>query len=121
MYRIPDDLDLNDIVNSEIQQICLGRYDVQFHFASGTIVAVQGDVTLLDGDKVIGTWNEAGNWTSLGFQQLLNVAVTGYSVVNDRLLQINFASGLILHLHDYSDQYESFQIYPKDKDQIIVV
>lgn len=121
MYRIPDDLVLNEIVGSEIQQICCGKYDVQFHFHSGTNIAVQGDVTLLDGDRIIGNWTESGNWTNVFFQQLLNLAVIGYFVPNDRLLQINFEQGLVLQLYDSSDQYESFQIYRTGNYEIIVV
>jgi len=51
MYRISEDLDLKEIVGSEIQQVCSGRYDVQFRFGSGTCIAVQGDITLLNRNK----------------------------------------------------------------------
>ena len=112
MYRIPADIDLSDIVGSEIQQVCLGRYDVQFHFASGRTISVQGDVEVLEHDSVLASWNENDNWSSTGFQQLLNTTVKSYSVPNDRLLEINFDRNLILRLYDSSDQYESMQIYP---------
>ena len=121
MYRISKDIDLNEIVGSEIQQICSGRYDIQFHFHSGTNISVQGEISLLDRGQVLGTWNEEQNWTSLSFQQLLNVKVIQYSVPNDRLLQIDFANGFILQLHDSSDQYESFQIYTNDRNVITVI
>jgi hypothetical protein len=120
MYGISD-LNLDEIVGSEIHLICSGRYDVQFHFGSGTRVMVQGDVTLFEGDKLVGSWNEENNWSSLAFQHLLNVTIKGYSVPNDRLLQIEFENSYVLKLHDSSDQYESFQIYKKDTNGIIVV
>lgn len=113
MYRIASDLDLRDIVGSEIQQICLGRSDVQFRFGSETAICVQSRVTLLEHGRTIATWDEKQNWTSLEFQRLLMIPVLGYSVPNDRLLEINFAGDLTLQLHDDSDQFESMQIYQR--------
>jgi len=121
MYRISEDLDLKEIVGSEIQQICSGRYDVQFRFGSGTCIAVQGDITLLNRNRELGRWTEDGNWSSLAFQQLLNIPVTNYSVPNDRLLQIEFDNGLLLQVHDSSEQYESFQITKEGENEMIVV
>ena len=112
MYRIAQSLDLGDIVGSEIQQIALGRYDVQLHFGSRTRIAVQSRATLLEGGKIIAAWDEKKNWTTLEFQRLLNDPVEGYSVPDDRTLEISFKSGLVLRLHDDSDQFESMQIYP---------
>lgn len=36
MHGFSEDLKLEGVVGSEIHQICLGRYDVQFLFYSGT-------------------------------------------------------------------------------------
>lgn len=120
MYRISQDLDLSEIIGSELNQICLGKYDVQFTFLVDTTIAVQGDVTLLNGETVISIY-ESENWSSLSFQKLLMVPVVRYSVPNDRLLQIEFENGLVLQIHDSSDQYESFQITKKSSSEIIVV
>ena len=121
MYRITGDLDLGDIVGSEIHQICLGRYDVQFRFGSKTLIAVQNRATLLENGETIGAWDEETNWTSLAFQRLLNLRVESYSVPNDRLLEIRFYGGLALHLHDDSDQFESIHIYPRGETVGLIV
>ena len=120
MYGVSG-LNLDEIVGSEIHLIGCGRYDVQFHFNSGTKIVVQGDVTLFQGEKVAGTWNEDKNWSSLAFQDFLNIPIKGYSVPNDRLLTIEFENSFVLQLHDSSEQYESFQIYKKDANEMIVV
>jgi hypothetical protein len=112
MYRIPQSLDLEDIIGSDIQQIFLGRYDVQFCFGSNTRIAVQSRVTLIEGEMIIAAWDEKRNWTTLEFQRLLNEKVEGYYVPNDQTLEVRFSSGLVLQLHDDSDQFESMQIYP---------
>lgn len=113
MYRISVDLDLSDIVGSDLNQICLGRYDVQFVFGSKTTIAVQSRACFLDKEKVVAVWNDADNWSSLSFQRFLNATVQSYSVMNDRTLEIQFSGDLRLQLHDDSDQYESMQIYRK--------
>jgi hypothetical protein len=92
-----------------------------FHFGSGTTIAAQGNVSLMDGESEVGRWAEVTGWSILAFQQLLNITVTGYSIPNDRVLQIKLDNGLTLQVHDSSDQYESFQITRKGIDEMIVV
>jgi hypothetical protein len=110
MYRFPEDLDLNDIVGSDVDQICLGGFDVQFVFGSKTRIAVQSRVSFFENNDVAAVW-EDNNWSNLSFQRLLNATVQSYKVINDRTLEIQFSGTLKLQLHDDSDQYESMQIY----------
>lgn len=121
MNRFASDIDLKDIVGSEIQQICVGAFDVQFRFGSKTAICVQSRVTLLEQLTMIATWDEKTGWSALEFQKVLNVPVTGYSVPNDRLLEIQFQGGLALQVHDDSDQYESLQIYPRGDSAAVII
>jgi hypothetical protein len=41
MYGLPKDHALDDIVGSEIQQICLDRSDVQFRFGAENAIYAQ--------------------------------------------------------------------------------
>ena len=93
--------------------MCIGRYDVQFNFASGRRICVQGNVEVLRGADILAEWNEENGWSSTAFFALLNAPIEGFSVSNDRLLVISLAGGLLLKLHDSSDQYECMQIYPE--------
>lgn len=113
MYGIPKELNLRDIVGSEIQQICIGRYDVQFRFGSGRSINVQSDVQILRNQHVIAEWNDSKGWSTTAFHELLNARVTGYAVAHEKLLEVSFEGFLLLKLHDNSDQYESMQIYPE--------
>ena len=121
MYGLPENFALDGIVDSEIQQICSGRFDVQFRLSSGLLFNVRGDVSLLDGNLEVGKWTEQEGWTTLAFQRLTNVRIKEYRVPNNRLLQMVFENGLTLQLHDSSDQYESFQIVVKGGELWIVV
>lgn len=113
MYGFPHDLDLNDILGSKIQQICLGRSDVQFRFGSGRAICTQALVELFQGNELLSAWRQDGNWSNASFQVLLDTAIDGYAVFDERLLEIRFKDGLKLHLHDTFAQFESLQIYPE--------
>ncbi|MDP2033848.1 MAG: hypothetical protein Q8K29_10615 [Polaromonas sp.] len=58
----------------------------------------------------------------MDFQRLLMIEVLSYAVPHDRLLEIHFAGGLVLQLHDDSDQFESMQIHLRGRanDPIVV-
>lgn len=113
MYGFAKDLKIEGILGEEIRQICLGRYDVQFLFGSGSSIAVQSLIEVFHGDELIATWDEDVNWTSSNFQRLLNVSVTSYSVIDERVLEICLREEFRLRLHDNSEQFESVQIYPE--------
>lgn len=113
MHGFSEDLKLEGVVGSEIQQICLGRYDVQFLFGSGTRICVQSLVEVFAGEELVSTWEEERNWTTTAFQKLMNETVDSYAVLSKQTMEIRFQNGLRLSLHDNSTQYESLQIYPE--------
>jgi hypothetical protein len=113
MHGFSEDLKLEGIVGSEIQQICLGRYDVQFLFGSGTRICAQSLVEVFQGEELVAIWDEEKNWTTSAFQNLLNVTVDTYAVINERAMEIRLQDGMRLRLYDNSTQYESLQIYPQ--------
>lgn len=120
MFRIPQNLDLSRIVGSDLNQVRLGRYDVQFIFDSKTTIAVESRVTVLEKDVAIADWNSERNWNNLKFQQIVNATVVGYAVKDERTLEIRFSENLTLQLFDDSDQYESMQIYCEDQGAIVI-
>lgn len=121
MYRIAEDLDLEDLVGSSIKEICLDRFNLRIYFECGITFNIEGNVSIVAGGSIVSTWNQADNWSTVEFQRLFSFPVSHYSVPHDRLLEIEFSNQTILRLHDESDQYESFLITRKDRDEIIVV
>lgn len=113
MYGFPEDLDLGDVLGSEIQQICLGRGDIQFVFGSGRRICTQGLVEVFKGAELVSRWEAGENWSSTAFQHLLMVTIERYAVLDERLLEIGLRDDLRLHLHDDSTQFETVQIYPE--------
>jgi hypothetical protein len=121
MYRVPANLDLNEIIGSELEGIRLGAHQVQFHFGSRTVIYVQSRATVLHSNSAVAQWSELGGWDNLAFQRLVGCSVLGYSVPNDRLIEIRLSGGLALQLHDDSDQYESMQISRGDVANMVVI
>jgi hypothetical protein len=122
MYRIPADLDIKAIVGCDLNLLGLSRYDVQLNFTgSGITFCIQGSIILLENGKVIATWNQQTNWSSLDFQKVLNATVESYAVPNDKILEIRFDKGLALQVHDDLDHYETMQIYFSDESRSMIV
>ena len=121
MYGLSPDLKIEGMLDHTLTQICVGKYDVQFRFSSGTFIAVQGGARILEDGRTIATWNEEGAWSDLSFQKLLNHDVIGYSVTDSKTLRIDFGDNFVLELLDDSDDYESMQIYPNGETQTTIV
>ena len=120
MYRVDKALDLSFLLGTDLNQIALGRYDVQFIFDCTSKICLQSRATVLLNGEEIAEWNEDG-WSSLEFQKILNESVLGFSVPTDRLIEIQFTNGFRLCLYDDSDQYESMQIYQPDPAKPMIV
>jgi len=111
MYRVAPDTDLSFCVATPIEQITVGKYDVQFHFGSGARICVQGNVEIHRSGALVASWTEESGWTSVCFQDLLNVSIEAIEIPNDRRIDFRLRGGLLLSLFDSSDQFESMQIY----------
>jgi hypothetical protein len=121
MYRIPKDLNLENIIGRDLNLLGLGKHDIQLNFdGSGIKICVQGAIRLIEDGKVIATWTEH-SWSSIDFQKILNATVESYAVPRENLLEIRFEDELTLQLHDDSDQYETMQIYFDDKTRTTII
>lgn len=108
MYRIPTDLDLTPVIGEFTTQVRVGQFDLQFTFGPVNF-AVQSPVKLLRDGNLVALW-EAGRWPDAGFYEIMNTEVLRCEIVNDQLIAFEFANGMVMHLQDNSDQYESMQI-----------
>jgi hypothetical protein len=108
MYRIPRELDLSRVVGEFTTQVRVGQFDLQFTFGPVNF-AVQSPVNLFRDGKLAGHWQE-GKWPDSGFYDIMNVEVRRCTIANDKLIVFEFENGLLMHLEDESDEYESMQI-----------
>jgi hypothetical protein len=107
MYGVPQDLDLSAVVGEFTTQIHVGQYDLQFTFGSVNF-AVQSQASVLDGERVVAHWSE-GVWPEAGFFDVMNTAVSGWTIGRDRIV-LDLENGLSLRFVDDSEQYETMQI-----------
>ena len=126
MYGVPKNLDLSRFEGALLTQICIGEFQVQFHFQQ-----VASNLHQSASISVEGKWevrNSAGSFVDgmeireqsisqregLYAHCLLGSTVTGYRVDPPESLTLQFSSGHTLTVFDDSRQYESFSIQPGD-------
>ena len=120
MYRFPRELDLSPALGEFTTQVGVGQFDLQFSLGDIHFV-VQSRVDLFRAGQTVGAW-EPGCWPDPAFYEVMNVSVTRIEIVNDRLLEIELESGLVLRIPDNSDQYESMQIIiGKNSQQVYII
>ncbi len=121
MYGVPQDLDLSRFVGATLIQVCLGEFQVQFHFqAAGGVgsegmlcIGVEGRWGLHDrSGRILDRAGPNSDREAYRLHRLLGHAVEGAELDAPRSFALRFAGGEVLRIFDDSDQYESFSIQP---------
>jgi hypothetical protein len=120
MYRVPPDLDLSFCAGHSLNQVAIGKYDVQFKFESGVTLMLRSEGEVLQGGNVVASWTEEAGWSSLAFVALLNQTVIHARVPDERTIELQFPEGFILRVYDNSDQFESMQIFGPGQELIVI-
>jgi hypothetical protein len=121
VYSIPEDFDLSICVGTPLDQIRLGKFDVQFVFSSGARIHVQDEIALEQVGGVVTHWHSGTGWTSPGFQALIGLHVVEVRRLSGAGFELIFADQCRLTLMETSSQYESFQIYsPESTDPLLI-
>ncbi len=116
MNGVPADLDLSCFKGAVLIQLCIGEFQVQFHFhPKGIAISVEGKWELKDstGALVDGMKPNAQR-DALYIHVLLGKRVDGFSLDAPRSFSLRFETGHILTVFDESREYESFSIQPGD-------
>ncbi len=101
----------------EVQQVCVGKFDLQFDLHPRARLSVWRRCELVDarGD-VVDVWQEGRRSERFcAFVDLLGAVVADVSIDIPNALRIRFVDGRHLLLLDDSKQYESFSV-----DDVIV-
>ena len=108
MYGIPSDLNYASMIGEFTTQVCVGQFDLQLTLGDFRFI-IQSSVDIFKDGIRVGGWDGA-SWPDAVFYDLMNVAVTGVDLTNDKTMHISFENGLVAQLIDDSDKYESMQI-----------
>lgn len=122
MYGVPADLDLSFLDGVELIQVCLGIYDVQFHFDPAVAICCGGSWSLLDENGVrIDHGQQVFPRPPFLLHRLLGQRIATWRVVPPTHLELIFERGECLRFGDNSERYESFTIQPGGNRGMIIV
>jgi hypothetical protein len=101
----------------EVEQICVGKFDLQFHLHPKGNISVWAMCELRDArGNLADVWEEQQRSPRFcAFIDLLGAVVSDVSIENATALRLHFVDGRQLVLLDVSQQHESFQV-----DDVIV-
>jgi|SRR6185436_2757285 len=112
MYGVPADLPVAVFVGQEFNQICLGRFQIQFH-ASGTgSISVEGHWELRDEKGgLVDAERDHAERDAFRLHQVIDVPIIRASVDPPRAFSLHFQNGWSLTIADDTPRYESFSIH----------
>jgi len=113
MYGVPANLNLSFLHGAELVQVCLGRFQLQFHFHPTASISVEGSWELVDSAGVrIDGHNDRADRPPYQLHRLLGCHVIGSQVSPPNWCALRFEDGSVLRVFDDSPQHEAFQIEP---------
>jgi hypothetical protein len=118
MHGVPADLPLQPFVGDECSQICIGRFQLQFHFGRAGRISVEGKWELRDAAGTIidhslrqGSAEEPATRETYRIQKIIDVSVSRFSIDAPTSFTLYFANGCSLTLYDDPSQsYESIDV-----------
>jgi hypothetical protein len=115
MFGVPANLDLSQLIGDYLTAIQLGQFDLQFKFGSGISICVQGDWQLrkASSELIDQAVDPPASREFYRVHRLLDKTVTNFTVDPPRSFTLYFDDGFSLTVFDSSQQFESFQIWPR--------
>jgi hypothetical protein len=113
VYGVPADLNLAFLHGAKLIQVCLGQYQLQFHFHPTGSISVEGGWALQDAAGVrIDGHHDGPERPPYQLHRILGHRVVASEVSAPAWFALRFEGGELLQVFDDSPQYESFQIEP---------
>jgi hypothetical protein len=111
MHPFPPAEDLQFLVGDEIIQIALDPYSIQFRFARGSKITVEGKIEHIDANGLSHSYDcMARSAEPLYLHQLLQHAISLVEV-QSLSLSLTFANRVVLRIYSELGPYECGQIY----------
>ena len=113
MGPVPVDLDLTPLVGRELNQICIGPFDLQFRFDSDRFVACQGRV-LVEVDGLSDQVFDGSAWGNVSLlPRVAGREVTSWRIEATHEFSISLSGGAKLRFQSTDSPYEEFVIHPE--------
>jgi len=121
MHGVPVDIPLQLFVGCELNQICIGSFQVQFHCSGTGSISVEGRWELRDiSGALVDTAQEHNERESYKLHRILDVPITRFTVDPPLSFTLFFESGFSLTVFDDPEQYESFSLHRNGQPSIYV-
>jgi hypothetical protein len=121
MYGVPPDLPLGRFVGRDLNQIALGRFQIQFHFAvAGSIFAESYWELHGPAGDIVDAACEHAKRDCYRIHEVIGVPVLGFTIDAPISFTLVFESGHALTVFDDSDRYESFSVHLDGESGIFV-
>ena len=113
MYGVPANLPLKRFINVELNQIALGQFQIQFHFAGAGSISVESKWELrnIEGEIVDQEIDHTSR-QDYRVHYIIDQKVVSYDINPPSSFTLHFKNGFSLTIYDDSEQYESFSIHP---------
>lgn len=111
MFGLPRDIDLTFLKDKEVQQICIGLYQVIFYLHLETSISVESKFSYQPRDSESPeVWVEGCPVIAWHLPRLLGSSIIDVQVLAKGTLRLKFSNGDELLIYDENDKYESYQI-----------
>jgi hypothetical protein len=125
MHGVPVDLPLASFVGFTLEQICLGQFQVQFHFSGepgvSSRISVEGRWELHDASGAkIDHDREHFDRQQYRLHVLLGLTVSSFTIDAPRSFELVFDSGHRLTVYDDNERYETFSVHPASGAEVYV-
>lgn len=102
---------LSHLLHSQLIQVGVGEYDLQFQFHPSSNISVEGRCELLDNAaQLVDVWECGTRSVVFRFLELLGQSVVEVVIDSPKSFKLLFSKGQSLRVVDDSEQYESFSV-----------
>ena len=116
MYGVPSDLPLERFVGKELNQIALGRFDVQLQFASVGTISVCGNWELRDAaGALVDARRDHETRDCYRMHRVLDLPIARFEIDPPRSFTLVFEPAFRLTVFDDDERYEAFSIAFADR------
>src|SRR6187401_2623574 len=114
MYGLkPDDIThlQSTLHQATLRQVCVGQFDLQFHFHPSGNVTVEGRCELINANgEFVECWQRGTRSQSFRILDLLGSVVAEVAIDTPKSFSLVFENGQVLRVIDDSEHYESFSV-----------
>lgn len=113
MFPIPAELNLDRLVGQQLQQICIGAYDVQFRFMGDDRIRCTRRVSVVLGGSEVELFNEGGWVDAAPLAKIVGRDVTAWCIESSHCFSVSLTENATIKFWSEDSPYEDIVIDPE--------